>query len=226
MVEGEDCSITDTEFQHLQRLSGTEFDWDACCDNAGSNAHCKDFSCPKDSFLQCNVSGKHVWLYPPASMADQCVEHMVNCWLSAPCKTSAVIFIPESMSQLANSHACHMRLSQKYQQRQRILVTPSSGEQPGKVIRTTRAMHAYALDAKTEEVDLTQEPTTTPLAFVFDATCFPINNNKKRRRGMPTPPGISAAIMGETRAPRADLSALNGVKTTMSLLPNLMQTGQ
>jgi hypothetical protein len=150
--------------------------------------------------LQCNVSGKHVWLFPPASMAEQAIEHMVDCWKSAPASTSAVIFIPESLSELANSQACQMRLLQKYQQRQRILVTPLTSEEPGKIIRTSRAMHAYSLDALAEEIDLTHEPTTTPLAFVFDAMCYPIDNNKTRRRGAPTLPGIPAAIMGDTGA--------------------------
>jgi hypothetical protein len=200
LIEGEECSITTSEFEHLQQLSGRQFDWDACCNDTGSNAHCKDFSSSKDSFLQCNVSGKHVWLFPPASMAEQAIEHMVDCWKSAPASTSAVIFIPESLSELANSQACQMRLLQKYQQRQRILVTPLTSEEPGKIIRTSRAMHAYSLDALAEEIDLTHEPTTTPLAFVFDAMCYPIDNNKTRRRGAPTLPGIPAAIMGDTGA--------------------------
>jgi hypothetical protein len=61
-------------------------------------------------------------------------------------------------------------------------------------------MHAYALDALVEDIDLTHEPTTTPLAFVFNAMCYPTDNNKSRRRGAPTPPGIPAAIMGDTGA--------------------------
>jgi hypothetical protein len=73
-------SLTSTEFEKLQQLSGKPFDFDAFADGEGKNAHCKDFASKTASFLDFEVSGKHVWMFPPPDqlLVKNAIDHVVG----------------------------------------------------------------------------------------------------------------------------------------------------
>ncbi len=68
--DNSDRMIVQEEYVNLQHLTGRQSTHDACCDDRGVNAHCADFSSPADSFLQCDVAGRHVWLNAPFAKLD------------------------------------------------------------------------------------------------------------------------------------------------------------
>jgi len=63
--DSSDRMFVQEEYVNLQHLTGRQFTYDACCDDRGVNAHCADFSSPTNSFLQCDIAGRHVWLNAP-----------------------------------------------------------------------------------------------------------------------------------------------------------------
>jgi hypothetical protein len=145
-ADAEHFSLRQSDFEYLQQRSGKTFTWDACCDGQGVNAHCKNFSSPDKSFLACDVSGQHVWLFPHASIAEQCVSHLIDCWRKSPKTTSGVVLLHASMSHLANAEDCHLRLLHKYGRRERIFQAPSIADTDPPIMRAQYPMHAYALD--------------------------------------------------------------------------------
>jgi hypothetical protein len=116
------ASLVQSEFTRIQQLSGRSFTWDACCNNDGSNALCASFSSPERSFLSQEVAGHHVWLHPPAALAEQFLEHMLHCWERKPHTTSACILLPASLAALAVSDSHRLRLLHRY----------TSGERTGR----------------------------------------------------------------------------------------------
>jgi hypothetical protein len=207
-ADAEHFSLRQSDFEFLQQRSGKPFTWDACCDGQGVNAHCKNFSSPDKSFLACDVSGQHVWLFPPASIAEQCVSHLIDCWRKSPKTTSGVVLLPASMSHLANAEDCHLRLLHKYGRRERIFQVPSTTGTDPSIVRAQYPMHAYALDQVPDPTelchthiqlddDLLTEPTGSPLAFVFDGTCTPIGPKHKKDANLAP---IQTRMMGDSGA--------------------------
>jgi hypothetical protein len=79
---------------NLQHLTGRQFTYGACCDDRGVNAHCADFSSPTNSFLQCDIAGRHVWLNAPFAKLDLFIKHYLKCKAAAPFSTSACVVVP------------------------------------------------------------------------------------------------------------------------------------
>ena len=197
----EHVKIQQAEFKRLQTLTGRDFTWDACCADNGCNAHCEKFSSPSNSFLNAEVSGHHIWMFPPIHIAEECIQRL-HCQWEQPCgDTSACVFIPQTFSHMLNQFDGCARLIAKYAVRSPVLSTADGL----KTLYTSQPMCAYhipprnslslnATHAMRDDDDMLDEPTHTPLAFVFDARCQHIGSQPSRN----TP--FSAAIMADTGA--------------------------
>ena len=79
----------------LQRSLGIVFTLDACCNDDGSNSHCKEWCSPSCPFEYSDVQGSTVWLNPPFAQARRFVMHYLQCKARSPGDTSACIMIPK-----------------------------------------------------------------------------------------------------------------------------------
>ena len=71
------------------------FTCDAACDDEGRNAQVSTkFFCPARTFLEADVSGDCVWMFPPFSRATEFIQHYLRCKQRDP-STSAVILLPK-----------------------------------------------------------------------------------------------------------------------------------
>jgi hypothetical protein len=141
-----DAALSRTEFEKIQQLSGSDFTFDACCKDGGSNKLCNDFASPADSFTSQSVSGKHVWINPPASQAESFLDHMLKEWHKDPKHTSACILLPATMSYLASSDSHKLRLIHKYANGSRIFQSFTDDGSHGKMYACNSAMHVNMLD--------------------------------------------------------------------------------
>lgn len=91
-----DCRcISPADFARIQQLSDRPFDLDACCSDDGSNALCKVFCSPRNSFLQLtDLSTKHVWINAPFSKIGAFISHYLALKAKSPATTSACILVP------------------------------------------------------------------------------------------------------------------------------------
>ena len=90
-----DYALEELEFTMLQQMTGREFQWDACCNNDGTNSLCgPNFSSPAASFLEKDCSGMHVWINPPFKKLAVMLAHYAECKKLKPESTSACILVP------------------------------------------------------------------------------------------------------------------------------------
>jgi hypothetical protein len=189
-----ECSLVPSEFVKLQQLSGRTFDFDAFSDEQGKNAHCKAFASKASTFMNADVTHKHVWMFPPPDqgMAKSAIDHMVDCWRKSPSTTSACIMLPKGFAHLTSGSQGKLRLVYTYAKGARIWKCPSTTGD--KLIGTTCVMNVYMLDPLSPDmlshsiqylathpnqttphhIDLLQEINPTPLAFRFRGSCRPI----------------------------------------------------
>jgi hypothetical protein len=173
-----ECALIETEFDRLQCLSGKNFDVDAFSDVKGDNAHCKDFFSKDCSFLTADVTGKHVWMFPPPDqvLVKDAVDHMVDCWRKDPEHTSACILLPKGFSHLTNGTDGRLRLIHTYAKGAKIWQSPNKEDpsKPSKTIKTTCVLHVYMLDPMSPQAVLgaiqaktsNTQPTTHPIMWI------------------------------------------------------------
>jgi hypothetical protein len=151
-------SLLPTEFNRFSNLSGRQFDIDAFSDAEGKNAHCKNFASMTCSFLDSDVKGKHVWMFPPPDqlLVKSAIDHMVDCWRKDPTNTSACIMLPKGFAHLTSGAQGRLRLIYTYAKGAKIWLSPSEDGTPDKPIKTTSVMHVYMLDPMSPQVMLHQ----------------------------------------------------------------------
>jgi hypothetical protein len=190
-------SLDSSEFSRIQQLSGKDFDFDGFCDTEGRNSHCKDFASKTCSFVDMDVSGKHVWMFPPPDqvLIKDSIDHLVHCWQKSPDTTSACIMLPKGFSHLTSGTEGRLRLIHSYAKGAKIWVPTSVDSVVQKHVKTTCAIQVYMLDRMSPHVllnsiqtitiapqsihiDLLQNIDPEPLAFRFTASCKAIS--KKR----------------------------------------------
>ena len=90
----DDRMILPSEFKMIQEKCGMKFTIDACCDPDGLNKLVDKHYSKRDSFLNADVTGNHVWIHPPARRAHEFIMHYRRCKRRSPCDTSACILVP------------------------------------------------------------------------------------------------------------------------------------
>jgi hypothetical protein len=194
-------SLASVEFEKLQQLSGRTFCFDAFADEEGKNSHCKNFASKTASFLDSDVSGKHVWMFPPPDqlLVKNAIDHVVDCWRKSPETTSACMLLPKGLAHLTSGAQGKLRLIYTYAKGVKIWLSPSEDGTPSKPTKTTCVMNVYMLDPMSPQVllhniearaaqtskpnathiDLLQEMDPEPLAFRFTGSCRPIGMKRQ-----------------------------------------------
>jgi hypothetical protein len=177
--EGGHFRLKRTEFRHLQELTGKDFTWDAACDEAGTNAQCRQFSSPAHPFEKQEVDGHHVWMNPPVGQAEAFLKHFYACWQRSPKTTSGCIMLPTHATDVISQYAANARLLEKY--RHGSLLFEGLTKQ-GKYVNMGKSPYGfsvYYIPALTEDQDtalpgisidqaMLEDPQPAPLAFCFD----------------------------------------------------------
>jgi len=131
-------------------------------------------------------------------MAEDAIDHLHKQWQARDSGTSACVLIPQSLSHLLNRFDGCAQLVARYASRSPILRTADGL----KTLYTAQPMCAYHIPKRvamslnaTEHADdnMLEEPTHTPLAFVFNAGCQRLHPHD---RVSP----FSATIMADTGA--------------------------
>jgi hypothetical protein len=164
-------SLTAVEFEKLQQLSGRTFDFDAFSDEEGKNSHCKNFASKTASFLDSDVSGKHVWMFPPPDqlLVKNAIDHVVDNWRKSPETTSACILLPKGLAHLTSGAQGRLRLIYTYAKGAKIWLSPSEDGTPIRPTKTTCVMNVYMLDPMSPQVLL--HNIETKAAQTFQAKC-------------------------------------------------------
>ena len=93
-VDRSDRSMLSSEIADLQKLIGRDFTYDAAANNDGSNAVCKLYASPAQSFLShFDCAGHTVWLHPPFDRIAAFLSQYNACKQLRP-DTSACILLP------------------------------------------------------------------------------------------------------------------------------------
>jgi len=171
---------------------------DACCADTGFNAMCSNYASPAKSFLDATASGQHVWLHPPADLAQQFVEHLLAAWQVAPQSTSGCVILPASLDFLATSEVRPFRLLCKIGKGERVLQSYTDDGSKGPLLRTSAPLHVYQLDpapsaqylqaihTPADTIDTSPLLETSPLAFLFDAVCHALRTTASSTPSMPS----------------------------------------
>lgn len=71
-------AISDVLLRALEKDLGIKFTFDACCNNNGSNAHCRNYACPSRSFLNADLTGHTVWMHAPFHRLQAFLQHYLQ----------------------------------------------------------------------------------------------------------------------------------------------------
>ena len=94
--EGDNRSVSLSDFKSIESQSGGTFTIDACASDNGDNALCNKFYSPSNSFLDVNdLSNQHVWLNAPFHKIGEFISHYLNVKSKSPDTTSACILVPQ-----------------------------------------------------------------------------------------------------------------------------------
>ena len=112
-------------FSELEEIT-MPFTLEACANDSGDNASCKDFCSPSNSFLQKDCSGHHVWINPPFKwkVAKAFLEHYLKCKDQAPTTTSACVMLPEYALSNMKSLLKDFRIIRRYPKRKPTVNVP------------------------------------------------------------------------------------------------------